>query len=266
MMQPLKILLCSANMGNACPDDSLSRWIPKNGEKEGISYDILVVGMQEATFNKKRLKVGSKESAAGGEAEAEAVPPNEKFSNENPSKEKDTTKVEKAGPSEDDAPAAGSVGSDLVQPKKVKAIGKKIRTSTSHLVGKTQDALSRMTGNLSTDKDWSVNNFMKSPPEGVRNMSYDTTVIHGALEGLLPTYTPVVRHQRGEMRLMVFCLPSIVERLTGVSVAAENTGLGGIGANKGGIAARLEIDGTLSLSFITCHLEAHEGKKHYQGR
>ena len=58
MSPSLKAILCSANMGNAEPNDSISNWIPRNGERDGVIYDVIVIGMQEATFKKRR---GSKE-------------------------------------------------------------------------------------------------------------------------------------------------------------------------------------------------------------
>lgn len=44
-----------------------------------------------------------------------------------------------------------------------------------------------------------------------------------------------------------------------IHVTAQNTGRAGL-ANKGGIAAELLINGTTRLSFVTAHLEAHEGR------
>lgn len=44
-----------------------------------------------------------------------------------------------------------------------------------------------------------------------------------------------------------------------IHVSAQNTGRAGL-ANKGGIVAELMINGTTRLSFLTAHLEAHEGR------
>ena len=46
---------------------------------------------------------------------------------------------------------------------------------------------------------------------------------------------------------------------TVIHVSAQNTGRAGL-ANKGGIVAELMINGTTRLSFLTAHLEAHEGR------
>ena len=48
-------------------------------------------------------------------------------------------------------------------------------------------------------------------------------------------------------------------------VAGENTGIGSVLANKGGIIATLTLRST-RLSFLTCHLEAHEGIAHFNNR
>jgi hypothetical protein len=48
-------------------------------------------------------------------------------------------------------------------------------------------------------------------------------------------------------------------------VAAQNTGLAGL-ANKGGIVAEVLVNSRTKLSFITTHLEAHEGQAKYQVR
>ena len=69
-MDSIKILTCTANMGNAEPT-SLSAWIPSKGDvsqvtplseeaKEDLeagSFDIIMVGMQESTFTKKSSSV-----------------------------------------------------------------------------------------------------------------------------------------------------------------------------------------------------------------
>lgn len=60
------------------------------------------------------------------------------------------------------------------------------------------------------------------------------------------------------MRLEIFANPSILQ-VEVLHVAAQNTGRHGL-ANKGGIAAELIVNGTTRLSFVTTHLEAHEGR------
>ena len=67
----LKLLLCSANIGNEMPFD-LDPWIPEGGGK----HDIIVIGMQESTFTVTSLEVALEklERAKGGESEEEEIP------------------------------------------------------------------------------------------------------------------------------------------------------------------------------------------------
>ena len=44
------------------------------------------------------------------------------------------------------------------------------------------------------------------------------------------------------------------------AVAAENVGLGGLGANKGGQLLALRLAGSTTLTFVSAHLNAHEGE------
>jgi len=50
-----------------------------------------------------------------------------------------------------------------------------------------------------------------------------------------------------------------------LSVGYHATGKAGL-ANKGGILAEVAVNKTTKLSFMTAHLEAHEGAKHYKAR
>jgi len=76
--------------------------------------------------------------------------------------------------------------------------------------------------------------------------------------------------QFGQMRLLVYYKPgtsasSIMQSLDVLSVNYQATGKAGL-ANKGGIVAELAVNKTTKLSFLTAHLEAHEGLKHYRAR
>lgn len=97
----LKILTCTANMGNAEPTvSSMKCWIPENGvchevtPLEGIdstllsegSYDIIVIGMQEATWKIKKPNIMKRISSAGDTtttaSETNTTPTNEQQSEE----------------------------------------------------------------------------------------------------------------------------------------------------------------------------------------
>ena len=61
----LKVLICTANMGNAEPtEDSMEQWIPTDGACSRVNtlsgaikpkgyFDIVVIGMQESTWARK---------------------------------------------------------------------------------------------------------------------------------------------------------------------------------------------------------------------
>lgn len=68
------------------------------------------------------------------------------------------------------------------------------------------------------------------------------------------------------MRLFILAHQSIANDISNVYIGAENTGIGSIMANKGGIIVTLTLGNMTRLSFMTCHLEAHEGMNHYTNR
>jgi hypothetical protein len=57
----------------------------------------------------------------------------------------------------------------------------------------------------------------------------------------------------------------VLQTLDVLSVSYQATGKAGL-ANKGGIVAEVAVNKTTKLSFLTAHLEAHEGAKHYKAR
>jgi len=91
-----------------------------------------------------------------------------------------------------------------------------------------------------------------------------TSVLHELLETRLPSYRRLLSYQRGEMRLIIYSLNQN-HSVHIKSTRAQNTGVGGL-ANKGGIVAEVIVDRGTVLSFMTCHLEAHEGEDKYDRR
>jgi hypothetical protein len=72
------------------------------------------------------------------------------------------------------------------------------------------------------------------------------------------------------MRLLVYykagtSTDDVLQSLDVVSVSYQATGKAGL-ANKGGIVAEIAVNKTTKMSFLTAHLEAHEGAKHYKAR
>ena len=100
----------------------------------------------------------------------------------------------------------------------------------------------------------------------LESWDFGTQALHRLLEARLPSYRRLVSFQRGEMRLEIFVLQRCVDdaSVAVLHVAAQNTGRAGL-ANKGGIVAELSLRQT-RLAFVTCHLEAHEGRSKYEIR
>lgn len=92
----------------------------------------------------------------------------------------------------------------------------------------------------------------------------DTKILHAMLNEHLPSYQHAVSYQRGQMRLLMFYNQDEIS-MEVISIKAQNTGKGGL-ANKGGIVSEVLVDGTTRLAFITAHLEAHEGTSKYETR
>jgi hypothetical protein len=83
----------------------------------------------------------------------------------------------------------------------------------------------------------------------------DTKILHYLFEDQLPSYTRALSYQLGEMRLMIYYLKPEVN-LDVLSVKAQATGMAGL-ANKGGIVAEVAVNESTRLGFLTAHLEAH---------
>jgi hypothetical protein len=102
----------------------------------------------------------------------------------------------------------------------------------------------------------------------------DTDTLHYRLEAeQIPGYKRALSYQFGEMRLMVYVrLASVGRKKAGIqnvtieSVKYQATGIGGVLANKGGIVAEVLVNQTTRLSFLSAHLEAHEGESHFNAR
>ena len=87
-----------------------------------------------------------------------------------------------------------------------------------------------------------------------------------------PEYSLRAHVQRGQMRLLVFVRVTPGAPLAEAAAAArakacdfevaaaENVGLGGVGANKGGQLLALRLCGATTLGFVSAHLNAHEGE------
>lgn len=122
----------------------------------------------------------------------------------------------------------------------------------------------RGVSNLTATRDHTrKNRLMKIQPSDWED---GTKVLHELLDSRLPSYKRCVSYQRGQMRLEVYVLSHHSDcEVEVLHIAAQNTGRAGL-ANKGGIATELLINGTTRFSFLTAHLEAHEGAAKYATR
>ena len=103
-------------------------------------------------------------------------------------------------------------------------------------------------------------------PATIGSWGYDTRKFAQLITNQCPSYVVVTTSLRGQMRLVVLAKMEISKDITNVYVEAENTGIGNVLANKGGIITTFTYQKSTRLSFMTAHLEAHEGELHYQNR
>uniref|UniRef100_A0A7S2END7 Inositol polyphosphate-related phosphatase domain-containing protein n=1 Tax=Ditylum brightwellii TaxID=49249 RepID=A0A7S2END7_9STRA len=255
--EALTVLICSCNMGNAEPTaSSFGAWVPDDGDvkamlldtlypvpseivpknspsKDAITvgnvptepgnFDVIVLGMQEATFD-----VDSKEMDSDEEAASRATEESKK-------KKKKKTK------------------------NPIKKAYKAVVCTTRTLVGSSDN----------TKEVYSVPELRRviNRDADRKSFSYfgDTHALHGLVKDRCPSYTTIVDYNRGQMRMMILVKTGLKDQVTDIDVDAENTGLVGVLANKGGIVSSITVRNT-RLSFMTAHLEAHEGGKHYMNR
>ena len=68
--------------------------------------------------------------------------------------------------------------------------------------------------------------------EGFKSGSYDTRKFLELIENQCPSYKMVTARLRGEMRLIILVRDELESEIENVYVAGENTGIGGVMANK----------------------------------
>jgi hypothetical protein len=118
----------------------------------------------------------------------------------------------------------------------------------------------------STHSENDNNTSQKNLEQRINMLGYDSKTLQTLIKEQCPSYEIVTSNLRGEMRLYVLAHQRIANDISDVYCAAENTGIGSIMANKGGIIVTFTYSNMTRLSFMTCHLEAHEGQNHYNNR
>ena len=270
----LQLLVCSGNLGNAQPDlDSLAAWIPENGRcrdalklqanypikdqkssstfeeyTEIDQFDIIVIGMQEATFEPPVMR---KRSSSGDKL---GVNISEHNGNSNSNEQTAQQQQQQQPPPPSSTKLKKGITTTLV--KKISELSTYVTSRDYTKQG--SNVRSSITGVSRTDS-YEINNT---------NHTSGTALLHDSLEHRLPSYTRTVSYQRGQMLLEVFVLTKEENQMIQVEVIhtkAQNTGRAGL-ANKGGIVTELLVNGNTRLAFLTAHLEAHEGYAKYQMR
>mmetsp|Transcript_6466 Transcript_6466/g.14595 ORF Transcript_6466/g.14595 Transcript_6466/m.14595 type:complete len:702 (-) Transcript_6466:819-2924(-) len=270
----LAVLVCSANVGNAEPtSESFGEMVPNDGEIEGPlantkypvdvdgaakaraslnrpgkKFDIIVIGMQEAAFSEKKTIRKSPDHGEGGALDGSNRGAE---SSERSDSNDHHGVVETVNDGVSEILKEGEKGKSKLFRKVVKAnmIVRGLTTSQTYRAPALRNsATSRVYENAA-----------------VRSGSYDTRKFLKLIEERCPSYGMVTSKLRGEMRLIVLALKDLTNEISDVYIAGENTGIGSVLANKGGIIATFDLRGT-RLSFMTCHLEAHEGATHYTNR
>ena len=91
------------------------------------------------------------------------------------------------------------------------------------------------------------------------------TAVRESIEKSLPDFVTVKHCRRVQMQLYVLVRKPLMQHVSNIQFAVENTGFFSIFPNKGGVLLAFELYGT-KLSFLSCHLAAHEGVNHCEMR
>jgi len=241
-------------------------------------FDIVVIGLQEATFDRdKEDKNDDADINSVDDAYLSAEEDLELVANESGS-------FDVYGSSKDSDNEGDSDGGSPIQSTKKKSVSGKIICAGLKMgkvglkVGKAGYKVSKkMTkatyktaktvNTLASFRDHTDRPFPSSLPQGNESGLpgwSSTDVLHYRFEEQLPTYERAVSCQLGQMRLIIYYNASNID-VDVNSVKYKPTGLGGL-ANKGGIVAEVTVNELTRLSFLTAHLEAHEGDEKYQTR
>jgi hypothetical protein len=277
----LKILVCTANMGNQQPDtDSLAAWIPKDGSVEEVvvenpkypvrshltsganKFKRAMAAFIEKKFNSHPMDKLKEFTAASAKSSKKQQRDSERFdiivigmqestwraSDNHHHRQSHTSTNEYA----ETAPPVPEQKDNMLGKAFTKA--KTVKTLTMTDVDHTKKSRPRK----------SI--LLKEVPEQRSPVSDggSTRALHTMLRERLPSYTQEISYQRGEMRLMLFYLDFQCD-LKVLSVKAQNTGRAGL-ANKGGIVTEVLVNSGTRLAFLTAHLEAHEGESKYETR
>jgi hypothetical protein len=283
----IQVLICSANLGNAQPDEaSLHAWVPESGKivpvlqnekypirtnleyddselhmnshpdaedyyEEYDQFDIIVFGLQESTFDPP--------------SKADTSVHNLNNNQNNNNTNTNTNHPTALGNIQEEKNVSERTISTIITKSK-----DQLFASPTKVVTKASSALQTFTANRDYTRKFSESDIHHSshhplllPNPEDRSWMGGTHVLHAMIDQRLFNYERIVSYQRGEMRLIVMAHPRL--EVTVLHQSAKNTGRGGL-ANKGGIVTELLVHGHTRISFVTAHLEAHEGIEKYKQR
>jgi len=227
--------LASANIGNA-PVTELDSWVPRHAPHT----DVVVFGMQESTY-------GAAPPVASGE---------------------DLN-------SEQQAALQSAVAKEELKEAK-EAVSRKTKAEAAKTAAAAA-ATAKEDEDDDDDDDDSDDDDAKSNPGGSMDSSSSSQKDQGPkVPGSQHLLTAIAQHlgpdfellasvMRGQMRIRAYVRKALRKECTHLETGAENTGLGGVVANKGGQVLKFELRGT-TLVFVNAHLAAHENAKHCAAR
>mmetsp|Transcript_17179 Transcript_17179/g.39684 ORF Transcript_17179/g.39684 Transcript_17179/m.39684 type:complete len:727 (-) Transcript_17179:40-2220(-) len=268
--EKINVLVCTANIGNEEPNlRSIREWIPSDGETKSVLQNQPYPVKSSAEI--ERHWAGTRDNSGW-----QRLP--ETFNNNEKKKESDIRFDDK---SQRFHIIAIGMQEATFEQKKSPVLLQKINQVTTVVEQATKDSnyneepksyfgnvfseLRAKSKKISTPKhgnDGSGEN--EDDHIHYHKGNHDTNTLHQLLSDQLPSYTRAVSYQRGQMRLMIFFDEDEIS-LNVLSVKAQNTGRGGL-ANKGGIVAECDVNSGTRISFLTAHLEAHEGLAKYNTR
>ncbi|KAL3919246.1 MAG: hypothetical protein SGILL_003848 [Bacillariaceae sp.] len=279
----IKVLMCTANMGNEQPDvDSLNAWIPKDGDTSLVLKDqkypireIVKEKFKSAvhTLMTHAVPHGDEIFVNADSQDSEVVP--ERFDIIAIGMQEATFEVEHGEKKKNlvhNVKKLTSQVTDLTATSNYQKADKNIATAGIRKINsimrgdspkpkRTESGASEKS--MSPTKGSSLHPSERKAQEASKRGDEDTQILHQMLQEQLPSYTRAVSYQRGQMRLMVFSSSDTTLDVLGVK--AQNTGMAGL-ANKGGIVAELHVNNNLRLSVLSAHLEAHETEAKYKIR
>jgi hypothetical protein len=270
----IKVLVCTANMGNEAPNvESISEWIPNDGDTKAV--------LQNQRYP---VRASSTEKKLTSNALCETL--EDVCLAETPNKIEENNDGNNGVDNEDENFHIIAIG---MQEATFESSKTRVNSKVIQRIQQVTTAVEQVTKDQNNNKErkfnfkkWASELASKKdeyfPSSTDRNGHFepkkedhdydksqgDTHLLHQILSDRLPSYTRAVSYQRGQMRLMIFYKKDKIS-LNVLGVKAQNTGKAGL-ANKGGIVAECDINSGTRISFLTAHLEAHEGLSKYKTR